>query len=200
MDQLIWSLTSAPAKRISGSKNFCSTHQKEFCNNILRKRTPICALSTCPAYLTHPGRGSSASGFASPVVHWHLCYPSRMLQCLRRNTSFVSFGGAYFGLALRFARCKLCDGPGGPIEQAINTEEPGNPAGRECSAGIPVVGEANNDVQVVAHSRRHLLFDNSARSERVPKGRQQAGGSGKAERADRLQTRWNGPRHKAMGW
>ncbi|MET4716183.1 hypothetical protein ABIF63_000286 [Bradyrhizobium japonicum] len=32
LDQAIWSLTSSRAKRISGSKNFCSTHQKDFCN------------------------------------------------------------------------------------------------------------------------------------------------------------------------
>ena len=55
------------------------------------------------------------------------------------------------------------------------------------------------DDKVTAHSRRHLLFDNRIRSERAAQSRQQAAGSGKAERADSLQTRWNGPRHKAMG-
>ena len=34
LDQSVWSLTSPPARRISGSKNFCSTPQKEFCNTI----------------------------------------------------------------------------------------------------------------------------------------------------------------------
>ena len=55
------------------------------------------------------------------------------------------------------------------------------------------------DDKATAHSRRHLLFDNRIRSERAAQSRQQAGGSGKAERADSLQTRRNGPRHKAMG-
>jgi hypothetical protein len=39
LDQSIWSLTSSRAKRISGSKNFCSTPQKDFCNNIGQQAT-----------------------------------------------------------------------------------------------------------------------------------------------------------------
>ena len=39
MDETIWSLTSPRVKRISGSKNFCSPPQKDFCNNICQKRT-----------------------------------------------------------------------------------------------------------------------------------------------------------------
>ena len=39
LDQSIWSLTSSRAKRISGSKNFRSTSQKDFCNNIGPFRT-----------------------------------------------------------------------------------------------------------------------------------------------------------------
>jgi hypothetical protein len=39
LDQSIWSLTSPRAKRISGSKNFCSTPQKDFCNKIDQMRT-----------------------------------------------------------------------------------------------------------------------------------------------------------------
>jgi hypothetical protein len=35
----IWSLTSPHAKRISGSKNFRSSPQKDFCNNICHNRT-----------------------------------------------------------------------------------------------------------------------------------------------------------------
>ncbi len=34
MDETIWSLTSPRVKRISGSKNFHSSPQKDFCNNI----------------------------------------------------------------------------------------------------------------------------------------------------------------------
>ena len=34
LDETIWSLTSPRAKRISGSKNFRSPPQKDFCNNI----------------------------------------------------------------------------------------------------------------------------------------------------------------------
>jgi hypothetical protein len=34
LDEAIWSLTSPRVKRISGSKNFRSTPQKDFCNNI----------------------------------------------------------------------------------------------------------------------------------------------------------------------
>ena len=48
-------------------------------------------------------------------------------------------------------------------------------------------------------SRRHLLFDNRIRSGHAQGQPQTAAGSGEAERADSLQTRWNGPRHKAMG-
>ena len=36
---MIWSLTSPRAKRISGSKNFRSPRQKDFCNNIGTFRT-----------------------------------------------------------------------------------------------------------------------------------------------------------------
>jgi hypothetical protein len=56
-----------------------------------------------------------------------------------------------------------------------------------------------NDDKITAHSHCHLLFDNRIGAGRAAQSRQQAGGSGKAERADSLQTRWNGPRHKAMG-
>jgi hypothetical protein len=35
LDEAIWSLTSPRVKRISGSKNFRSTPQKDFCNNII---------------------------------------------------------------------------------------------------------------------------------------------------------------------
>jgi hypothetical protein len=34
LDEAIWSLTSPRVKRISGSKNFRATPQKDFCNNI----------------------------------------------------------------------------------------------------------------------------------------------------------------------
>ena len=55
-------------------------------------------------------------------------------------------------------------------------------------------------IRPTAHSRRHLLFDNRIRSGRVAQSwRQAAAGSGEAERGDSLQTRWNGPRHEAMG-
>jgi hypothetical protein len=39
LDETIWSLTSPRVKRISGSKNFRSPPQKDFCNNIGTKRT-----------------------------------------------------------------------------------------------------------------------------------------------------------------
>jgi hypothetical protein len=38
-DGSIWSLTSPRVKRISGSKNFRSTPQKDFCNKICHTRT-----------------------------------------------------------------------------------------------------------------------------------------------------------------
>jgi hypothetical protein len=44
LDEAIWSLTSPRVKRISGSKNFRSTPQKDFCNTI-PPTTDICALS-----------------------------------------------------------------------------------------------------------------------------------------------------------
>jgi hypothetical protein len=39
LDETIWSLTSPRVKRISGSKNFRSPPQKDFCNNIGTNRT-----------------------------------------------------------------------------------------------------------------------------------------------------------------
>jgi hypothetical protein len=39
LDETIWSLTSPRVKRISGSKNFRSPSQKDFCNNIDPTRT-----------------------------------------------------------------------------------------------------------------------------------------------------------------
>jgi hypothetical protein len=39
LDETIWSLTSPLVKRISGSKKFRSSPQKDFCNNIGAKRT-----------------------------------------------------------------------------------------------------------------------------------------------------------------
>jgi hypothetical protein len=39
LDETIWSLTSPGAQRISGSKNFRSPPQKDFCNNIGTERT-----------------------------------------------------------------------------------------------------------------------------------------------------------------
>ena len=39
LDETIWSLTSPLVKRISGSKKFRSSPQKDFCNNIGTKRT-----------------------------------------------------------------------------------------------------------------------------------------------------------------
>jgi hypothetical protein len=51
-----------------------------------------------------------------------------------------------------------------------------------------------------AYGRRYPLFDNRIRPEFATQGRQQTARSDKAERADGLQTRWNGPGHKAMGW
>ena len=40
MDETIWPLTSPRPKRISGSKNFRSTPQKDFCNKI-RQKPPL---------------------------------------------------------------------------------------------------------------------------------------------------------------
>jgi hypothetical protein len=39
LDETIWSLTSPRGKRISGSENFRSPPQKDFCNNIRQKRS-----------------------------------------------------------------------------------------------------------------------------------------------------------------
>jgi hypothetical protein len=39
LDETIWSLTSPLVKRISGSKKFRSSSQKDFCNNIGAKQT-----------------------------------------------------------------------------------------------------------------------------------------------------------------
>ena len=43
-------------------------------------------------------------------------------------------------------------------------------------------------------------FSANAYAQNAPKVGNKTAGSGKAERGDRLQTRWNGPGHKAMGW
>src|SRR5258705_11850965 len=42
LDETIWSLTSLLVKRISGPKNFRSSPQKDFCNNIFQKRPSLC--------------------------------------------------------------------------------------------------------------------------------------------------------------
>src|SRR6476660_2924362 len=42
LDETIWSLTSPGAQRISGSKNFRSPPQKDFCNKIGAKRSLRC--------------------------------------------------------------------------------------------------------------------------------------------------------------
>ena len=39
LDEVIWSLTSPLVKRVSGSKKFRSSPQKDFCNNICHVRT-----------------------------------------------------------------------------------------------------------------------------------------------------------------
>jgi hypothetical protein len=39
LDETIWSLTSPLVKRISGSKKFRSSPQKDFCNNICQQQT-----------------------------------------------------------------------------------------------------------------------------------------------------------------
>jgi hypothetical protein len=53
------------------------------------------------------------------------------------------------------------------------------------------------DDKVAAHSRCYLLFCDGIRSERAAQSRL---GSGEAKGANGVQTRWNGPRHEAMGW
>src|SRR5258707_14581330 len=39
LDETIWSLTSPRVKRISGSRNFCYSPQKDFCNKICQEPT-----------------------------------------------------------------------------------------------------------------------------------------------------------------
>jgi len=57
LDETMWSLTSPLAKRISGSKKFRLSPQKDFCNNIRQKRSS-------------DGRtvGAAGSGPAIPVL------------------------------------------------------------------------------------------------------------------------------------
>ena len=45
-----------------------------------------------------------------------------------------------------------------------------------------------------------ICFSATAFAQGAPPKVGQAGGSGQAESTDGLQTRWNGPGHKAMGW
>jgi hypothetical protein len=60
LDETIWSLTSPLVKRISDSKKFRSSPQKDFCNNICQKRTssPPSSYSTYPddSAFAHSGR------------------------------------------------------------------------------------------------------------------------------------------------
>src|SRR5271156_889969 len=49
LDETIWSPTSPHARCISGSKNFRSSPQKDFCNNICQKQT--CARRGAPIAL-----------------------------------------------------------------------------------------------------------------------------------------------------
>jgi hypothetical protein len=46
LDEAIWSLTSPLVKRISGSKKFRSSPQKDFCNNICQQATSTVATAT----------------------------------------------------------------------------------------------------------------------------------------------------------
>ena len=107
-----------------------------------------------------------------------------------------------FGIAFPPGRCKFAKSGAELFQQAINFEAPARPGERECSSGYfeVVVCEAIIDDEVIVHSRCYLLFDNRIRSECAAQGRQQTARSDKAERADGLQTRWNGPGHKALGW
>jgi hypothetical protein len=55
--------------------------------------------------------------------------------------------------------------------------------------------------EVAVHSRGYLVvFGHRICSGCASQSRQQSAGSGTAESAYGLQTRWNGPGHKAMGW
>src|SRR5450755_2432750 len=56
LDETIWSLTSPCVKRASGSRNFPSTPQKDFCNNIGTERT------------CRSGRDMSAIGARADVI------------------------------------------------------------------------------------------------------------------------------------
>src|SRR3954470_20138964 len=53
LDAAIWSLTSLTVKRTSGSRNFPSTAQKDFCNNICQEPT------SPPHSMTSSARDSS---------------------------------------------------------------------------------------------------------------------------------------------
>src|SRR5271163_848701 len=53
LDETIWSPTSPHARCISGSKNFRSSPQKDFCNNIGAKRTSRCDRA-CPQHNYFP--------------------------------------------------------------------------------------------------------------------------------------------------
>jgi len=77
---------------------------------------------------------------------------------------------------------------------------PATPQNANALREFPVGARQSIDDQITAPSRCYLLFDSRIRSEYAAQGRQQAAGSVKAERTNGLQTRWNGPGHKVMGW
>jgi hypothetical protein len=55
LDETIWSLTSPLVKRISGSKKFRSSPQKDFCNNICQMLTWTVTERVCKAIRSSVG-------------------------------------------------------------------------------------------------------------------------------------------------
>jgi hypothetical protein len=67
LDETIWSLTSPHVKRISGSKNFRSTPQKDFCNNL--PSTEVLLLIRLPCRHATPARhGETIIDQTSPTI------------------------------------------------------------------------------------------------------------------------------------
>jgi hypothetical protein len=103
-----------------------------------------------------------------------------------------------FGLRTRRRPVQACkDRFGAFSKQSILRESRRGPQSANALRDIlgRVVTQNGEFDEVPGHSRCYLLFGHRVRSECAAQG-----GSGKAESADGLQARWNGPGHKAMGW
>jgi hypothetical protein len=84
------------------------------------------------------------------------------------------------------------------FQYAINFEEPGAARGAQMLCGYFKLEGVDDEGR--AHSPCYVRYDKRARPDATAQTRQQAGGSGEAETAVRLQICRGRPGYKALGW